>query len=775
MGEFDHPFRRTKSAVEKRVSARGFVRGRVIERAGRFSPLMLWAIVCLSAIAAADSPLSAADVTFRHDVMAVLSKAGCNRGVCHGNQNGKGGFKLSLRGENPQRDFESLSREQAGRRANPLDPARSLCLLKPTMQVPHEGGRRFALDSLEYRILEEWIAAGMPADRADLPRLERLEVEPTERVLIEPEHDVRLSAAAVFSDGTRRDVTRLAVFEPANSLVSVSDDGVVARLDFGETTVVARYLDRQVAVRLAFVPASPNFAWSGPEPANDVDRLVFDKLRAVRVNPSSDAGDTVFVRRAYLDLLGLVPTADEARRFVQSTAADKRARLIDELLDRPEFADCWAQKWSDLLRNEEKTLDRKGVRNFHAWIRACIADGVGIDQFARELVAARGSTYTNPPANYYRALRDPVSRAEATAQVFLGVRLQCAKCHNHPFDRWTQDDYYGWAALFSRIDYKILANRRLDQNDKHEFDGEQIVLLASKGEVVHPGTGRPAAPRFLGANEAKFDVEGDRLRQTAEWIASPANERFVGMQANRIWYHLMGRGIVDPIDDFRATNPAANPPLLEMLGHELVKSGFDLRHMIRLIMNSRTYQLSAAPNDTNRDDELNFARARIRRVSAEPLLDSLSRVLEAPVQFNGYPLGTRAGEIPGVAAIRPRDRRPSEADQFLRLFGRPGRLQSCECERTDESTLSQAFQLVSGPLLNDMLTRSENRLGRLLAKKRPPREIVEELYWGALSRAPGPEELSAAVEHLQSAANPRPALEDVAWALLTSDEFLLRR
>ncbi|HUG92121.1 MAG TPA: DUF1549 and DUF1553 domain-containing protein [Planctomycetaceae bacterium] len=714
------------------------------------------------------------DVSFRNDVMAVLSKSGCNMGVCHGNKNGKGGFKLSLRGEDPAFDFSVLTRDVSARRTNLLDPEQSLILLKPTMHVPHEGGRRFEAGSPEYEILRRWIAAGLPRDRDEAPRLARLDVTPLEQVLVEPQNETAIRALATWSDGTTTDVTRLAVCEASSQTVTVSGDGVVRREGFGETTLIVRFLDRQSAIRLAFIPERPGFTWNGPEPAGFIDEHVFAKLRRLRMNPSDLCDDSVFIRRAFLDLLGLIPTADEARQFVADSNPGKRARLVDELLERPEFAEFWALKWADLLRIEEKTLDRKGVQNFHAWIRTSIATGQPLDEFARELVAARGSTYASPASNYYRAMRDPLMRAESTAQVFLGIRLGCAKCHNHPFDRWTQDDYYGWASLFARVDYHVLENRRRDSNDKHEFDGEQIVYMPDSGEVTNPRTGAPQPPQFLGDGARGLDDGRDRLLQLADWIARRDNERFVKTQVNRVWFHLLGRGIVDPIDDFRATNPPSHPGLLDELARGFVEHGFDLRRLVRTIMNSRTYQLSAVPNETNRDDEANFSRALVRRMSAEQLLDSLTRVTGVPVEFSGYPVGMRAGQLPGVIAARRRDRPPQAGDQFLTLFGKPPRLQACECERSEESTLSQTFQLISGPLLHGMLSDAGNRLGGMSASASDEDAIVE-LYWTVLSRPPSEAECAAAVGLVQSAEERRTGLEDVAWALATSNEFVLRR
>ncbi len=745
------------------------------------SARMLSPAVVVAVFFVTDTPrLPAADVSFSRDVMAVLSKAGCNMGTCHGNQNGKGGFKLSLRGENPDADFVTLTHEQVGRRVNTVRAENSLLLLKPTMTVPHEGGKRFDEDSPEYELLRRWIAAGMPATPRDEPALQALEVSPLEQFLVEPSDSVRLRAIAKFADGSTRDVTRLACFDPAQPIVAISVDGVVRRERFGEVTVTVRYLDQQVPVRLAFLPARPGFVPKAPTPANFIDEQVFAKLQSLRVNPSEICDDATFLRRASLDLLGLPPTASESRQFTQDQRLDKRQRLIDELLTRPEFADFWGLKWADLLRVEEKTLDRKGVATFHAWIRDSVATNKPLDVFVRELIAARGSTYEHPPANFYRAMRDPITRSETVAQVFLGTRLQCAKCHNHPFDRWTQADYYGWANQFARVKYEVLENNRRDKNDSHEFDGEQLVLIADSGEIDHPGTGKPVKPKFLEPKAdgrqptAAIPFSPDRLLSVADWLTSPNNRRFAEAQVNRIWFHLLGRGIVDPIDDFRATNPPSNPALLAALTDEFVAHRFDVQHLIRTIMASRTYQLSAAPNDTNREDESNFSHAVIRRLSAEQLADSFSQVLGAKLDFSGYPSGTRAAQLAGVRAFRRRESGPSSGDQLLTMFGKPPRLQACECERADDPTLSQTFQLVSGPVLNELLARSDNRLRDWLESKSDADALIADVFWTTLNRAPLPTEFAATKRHLVSSDNRRANLEDVVWSLMSSPEFVLR-
>jgi hypothetical protein len=719
------------------------------------------------------------EISFRNDVMAVLSKAGCNAGACHGNKSGKAGFKLSLRGQDPDVDFLTLTREAFARRTNPLDPDQSLILLKGTTQLAHEGGQRFTTSSKQYQILRKWIEAGTPSDSAVTPKLTKLTVSPLERILVEPEDSLQLTVVATFSDGTSRDVSDLAVYEQATDLAKISPEGVVTRGRSGETTIIVRFLDLQQPVRVAFLPSRPTFAWSNPKSANYIDEHIFAKLKAFRINPSRQCTDTEFIRRAYLDLLGLLPSSDEARAFVADQSPNKRIALVDYLLTRPEFADFWALKWADLLRLEQRALDTKGVAAFHRWIRQSIADNKPLDVFVRELTASKGSTYANPPTNYYRANRDPVMRAEATAQLFLGTRLQCAQCHNHPFDRWTQDDYYSWAAVFSRIDYKILENRRRDNNDKHEFIGEQIVFESREGSVKDPRTNKPAAARLLGTSDSKFPESEGRLDHLANWLTSPENPLFAKSQVNRIWFNLMGRGIVDPIDDFRATNPPSHPALLDALAADFVDHRFDVRHMIRLIMTSKAYGLSSQPNDSNLDDEINYSRVLPRRLTAEQLLDAHHQVTGVPTAFNGYPEGTRASQVAGV--IQPERRRSQQrntsSDKFLTVFGRPQRLLTCECERSSETTMNQAFQLISGPQISQLLRNENNRLTALLSSNQSSSAIVTELYWTALSRPPTSIELSEMLEYLgkYKSDDRRKGLEDITWALLNAKEFVLRK
>ncbi len=721
------------------------------------------------------SRLSAAEpVSFQNDVMAVLSRAGCNAGACHGNLNGKGGFRLSLRGQDPAFDLAALTRDMLARRTDPADPAESLILQKPTGRVPHEGGVRFSVLSPEYAILRDWIAGGCRPDPDSVPRAVKLDVTPAGGVLIDPADRVRLSAVAHFSDGSKRDVTALATFETTNvGVAKVRPTGEVVREQPGELVVLVRYLDLQVPVRLAFLPARPVPDLSGVPVQNEIDRLMLAQWKELRLAPSELCSDSVFVRRAYLDACGITPTADEVRAFLADTRADKRARLIDQLLARPEFAAYWAQKWSDLLRNEEKSLDKKGVQVFHRWIKGWIADDKPLTEFARAILSARGSTYANPAANFYRAVRDPYSRAESVAQVFLGLRVSCAKCHNHPFDRWTQDDYHRFAALFARIDYRVLANDRKDKFDKHEFVGEQVVFTDPDKELKHP-RGGAAAPKFLGAETPDLSGRADRLGALADWVAAPANPFFAKAQANRVWYHLFGRGLVDPDDDFRTTNPPSNPALLDHLTRTFAAGGYRLKPLVRYVMNSRTYQLSAAPNDSNAGDDGHFARAAVRPLEAEQLLDALTGVFGVPVKFPGYPEGMRAGEVPAPPQSGRRGA-DNMGTRFLKVFGKPDRLLTCECERTEDAGMLQAFQLLTGELLHALLRDPDNRIGKLIAAGKTDAAMLDEFYLRALARYPTETERVRLLAYVGGSKDRRAAWEDVVWGLVNAKEFLLRR
>ncbi len=721
------------------------------------------------------SAVSAADPDFAIDVMSVLSKAGCNAGACHGNLNGKGGLKLSLRGQDASFDYQSLVLSSRGRRINCSAPELSLLLKKATGAEAHVGGSRFALEAPEYQVLHHWIADGAPPPSNTAPSLVELACTPLQAIVFAPENQLQVQVTATFSDGSRRDVTQRACYELSNLSAEVDADGRVTRGEYGETTLIVRYLQQQVPVSIAFVEARPGFKWSGPLELNFVDAHVFSKLRRMSINPSPPCSDGEFVRRAYLDLAGRGPTQEEAQSFVYSARLDKRSQLIDDLLARTEFADFWAMKWADILRAEEKVLDPTGVERFHAWIRESILAARPIDEFVAELVTGVGSTFEKPAANYYRANRDPETRGETTARLFLGTRLQCAKCHNHPFDHWTQADYYQWSSLFSQLDYEIGENNRTDRLDKNEFVGDQVVLVSKQTEVVNPTTGEVAEPKFLGGQLlAKVDWD-DRLGALATWLTSPDNELFAKSQTNFIWYHLMGQGLVDPIDDFRLTNPASNPALLDALSAHFVAHDFDLRELVRTIMNSQTYQLSSEPNETNGNDSTCYSRNLVRRLPAEVILDMQSDLLDLPASFVGFPAGVRAVQIPGVHRKPPRKEAPASGDRFLMTFGKPERIMACECERTNETTLKQVFVLV-GDGLNARLETRGGRLQRLIEATASESEVVDSLYWSAISRPPNDTEREAALQLIRSYNDNRAAaIEDIAWALMNTKEFLFRK
>ncbi|MBP3957259.1 DUF1549 domain-containing protein [Gemmata sp. G18] len=732
----------------------------------------------LAALLVLASPLaaSAAEVSFEREVLPVLTRAGCNAGACHGNLNGKGGLKLSLKGEEVTGDFAVLTRDMLARRIDPIKPDESLLLQKATAQVPHEGGARFAKSAPEYAVLRDWIARGAKFDAPGGAALTKLTVTPASQILVDPADRFQVKALAHFSDGTTRNVTSLAAFEfTAVGVAKITPVGEVVREQTGEVVLLVRYLSHVEPVRIVFLPDRPvpdtvNFPTN-----NAIDRLVFAQLKELRLKPAELSPDHVFLRRAFLDALGVLPTPAETRAFLDDTDPKKRAKLIDSLLARPEFAEYWAQKWSDLLRNEEKSLDKKGVAVFYRWIAAQLAADRPLNEFARDIIAARGSTYANPPANFWRAVRDPLMRSESVAQVFLGIRIGCARCHNHPFDRWTIDDYYGFGALFARIDYRILENNKKDNLDKHEFVGEQIVWQNRTSEMPNPRTKLSAKPRFLGASTPEMGESADRLAAVADWIAAPSNPFFAKAQVNRIWLHLMGRGLVDPNDDFRATNPPTNPELLAWLAEDFAKGGFRLKRTVKTIMLSHTYQLSATVRDsTTMGDDLHNSHATVMPLEAEQLLDALAQVTGVPVQFKGYPLGMRANQIP---APPQSGRRGFEgmSERFLKVFGKPDRLLTCECERNDDPGLLQAFQLITGELMNTLVRDSNNRLGKMLSAGKTDAEMLDEFYLAALCRSPTSTEAKKLLAYLAAAKDRRAAWEDVLWALLNSKEFLLRR
>ncbi|QDU19294.1 DUF1549 and DUF1553 domain-containing protein [Urbifossiella limnaea] len=712
------------------------------------------------AVAAMDQP---SPVSFRNHVIAAMNVGGCNMGACHGTPSGKNGFKLSLRGFDPAADYLMLTREQFGRRTDKHSPAQSLLLLKGVGAVPHEGGQRFGMASVPGEMVLAWIAEGLKDDAPTVPGVKKVEVAGGGRVLKTPARWQQLAVVATFADNKSRDVTRLTNFSSSDpSVADVTPSGLVEFKRPGEVAILCRYLEEMVAVRVTYLEPREGFTWPNPPATNYVDTHTFNKLRMMSIAPSELCADDEFVRRAYLDAVGRIPTPDESRAFLTDQDAKKREKLIDRLVEMPEFADFWALKWADVLRSSRKTIQIKGSYGMQAWLRGHFARNTPFDTVVREIITSTGDTYANPPANYYRIAKDPQSLAETTAQLFLGVRMQCAKCHNHPFERWTQDDYYGMAAWFARVKQRpagVIGTR-----PAAPAGAAEVVFVSRDGEVTQPRTGKTMRPRYIGVGDADVPAGVDRREKLADWLTGAENPFFAKSVANRVWFHLMGKGIVDPVDDFRESNPAANDELLDALAKDFVKSKFDHKALVKTIMKSRTYQLSAQPTDSNRDDTKYFSHAVTKLLTAEQLLDALCDVTGLPEKFPGLPAGTRAIQLP--------DGEVNNA--FLKTFGQPARELACECERESDGNLAQALQLINGPTVNDKIRNPGNRLGKLLDAKKSNDEVLTELYFAALSRGPSSEERRLALAHVERGADKRKAWEDVLWALVNTREFLFR-
>lgn len=703
-------------------------------------------------------------VSFRNDVIAAFNVGGCNMGACHGTPSGKNGFKLSLRGFDPTSDYLQLTREQFGRRADKHNPEAALILLKGLGRVPHEGGSRLGGNSYPSEMIVAWLAEGLQDDATTLPTVKGIEVSPGNRVLLAPAKWQQLAVNAKYSDGSARDVTRLTVFSSSDpAIADVNLNGMVEFKRPGEVAILVRYLEEMISVRLTYLEPRAGYTWPKIDGNNFVDTHVFNKLRQMTILPSDLCSDAEFVRRAYLDAIGRMPTAEEAKQFLGDANPKKRDLLIDRLVTMPEFSDFWALKWADVLRSSRKTIQVKGSYGFQLWLREQLTQNVGLDQIVRSILTSTGNTYANPPANYYRIAKDPQSLAEATAQLFLGVRMQCAKCHNHPFERWTQDDYYGLAAVFARVKNKPEPGTGAAKGAANAGNAE-VILATRDGEVTQPRTGKTMKPRFPGSGDQDVKPGTDRREAFAEWLTQPGNTFFSKSVANRVWFHLMGKGIVDPVDDFRESNPSCNDELLDALGKDFAAHKFDLRHLVTTIMKSRTYQLSAQPNETNKDDTKYFSHAVTKLLTAEQLLDALCDVTGVPEKFAGLPAGTRAIQLPDGEVNHP----------FLKTFGQPARELTCECERESDGNLAQALQLINGPTVNEKVRNANNRLSALIAAKKSEKEMLDELYFTALARAPEADEVKVALAHVAKATDKRKAWEDVMWAIINTREFLFR-
>ncbi len=694
-------------------------------------------------------------LSFRLDVMPVFMRSGCNTGSCHGAARGKDGFRISLFGFDPEGDHFRLTREMVGRRINRAVPAESTLLEKAIGAVPHTGGKRFEATSELYGTLHTWIQSGaLNDDVAKIPTVVGVDLYPKQSVLDGKGSTQQLTVRARYSDGTDRDVTSLAVFLTNNDVSApVSTSGLVTAGARGEAFVMARFETHTVGSQFIVLPQGLNFTFPQGEPeTNYIDKLVNEKLKKLRIAPSGQCDDETFLRRAALDIVGLPPSAEEYVRFMKSSDPAKRAKWVDELLERKEFSEIWVSKWAELLQvrtDANRNVSQKAMFLYYNWLVDKLSKNMPMDEMVQELLGASGGTFKNAATNFYQITNETLPLSENVAQVFMGIRVQCAQCHNHPFDRWTQNDYYSFAAFFAQIGRKQAEDYR-----------ETIIFNSGGGEVTHPVGGRVMPPKFLGAEAP--DVAGkDRRVVLAKWLASPRNPWFASSFANRVWAHFMGVGIVEPVDDFRVSNPASNPELLEDLGKHFTDTKYNLKALVRDICNSRTYQRSTRRNESNESDEKNFAHALVRRIKAENLLDTISAVTNTKDKFDGLPVGARAVQIADG----------TRSTYFLKTFGRATRETVCSCEVKMEPTLSQALHLLNGGTVTDKI-RQGGLIVQISSSKKPPEEKITELYLRCFSRKPDKQELAKLVPLIATGKDASQALEDIFWALLNSREFL---
>ena len=738
-------------------------------------------------------------VSFRRELMPVLSVAGCSDIRCHGAPSGKDGFRLSLWGFDPGFDFQQLTHDGLGRRTNTLNPDNSLVLNKALSQVPHVGGRRFAPQSYLANLLRTWQSEGIKDDREPVS-LKQLTVTPDRRVLKAPAAGQRLAVSAKFSDGSVQDVTRLTTYSSSDlAIASVDRSGQVEFNRQGEVAILCRFMGRLESVRMMHIaePAE-GYAWPNPPEANFVDTHVFTKLKMLNIAPSELCTDEQFVRRLYLDLCGVLPTPSETRAFLATDGPDKRARLIEQLLQRPEYADYWTKKWFDVLRVTRDAINLEGSQKFQAWLRDRIEGDAPFDDTVRQLLTSTGQSYRDAPVNFFCVTMTPKTitdkqflqkdLAEATAQLFLGVRLQCAKCHNHPYERWTQNDYLGLAAHFNQV--KRTRMGKAGPGGRAERRQFEITVDKKAAEFTRDADGSAVVPSLIGQEPKPIPADRDRRQMLASWLTKLDNPFFARAFVNRVWYHLNGRGVVEPVDDFRDSNPSANDPLLKALAAEFVSSGYRLRPLIRSIVSSRTYQLSPIPNTSNRGDKRYFSHMHARPLPAEVLLDAVCNVTGVPEEYEiakdytiglppgtiKLPVGTRAVQLPVndiVTLINTGSKYVRyESHPFLRAFGQPSRTQTCECDREQTFGRKQALELIIGQMMSKRLVDPRNRLSRMLADKDPDAKILDTLYLRALARTPSPRTRTAMLAHVGNSSDKRQAWEDVLWTLLNSQEFI---
>jgi hypothetical protein len=718
-------------------------------------------VACALVVPAAAEEL-APPLSFELDIQPILTARGCNQGACHGKSRGQNGFQLSLLGFDPDFDYAALTQQARGRRVFPAAPERSLILEKGTAKVPHGGGVRIEPESDDYRAILAWISQGAPRRRPGEPTLTSIAALPTERFL-EPGQSQQLTVTATYSDGSTRDVTSRTQYQSSEmGIVSLEPVGLVKAGPIpGEATVMARYMNIIATCHIAIpLPGHvPDEVYASLPRANVIDEHVWAKLKTLGITPSAPCDDARFLRRVHIDLIGRLPTSAETRSFLADADANKRTRKVDELLARPEYADHWAAKWADLLRPNPYRVGIKGVMNYDAWIRDAFRQNMPYDQFVRELVTARGSTWENGATVLFRDRREPVEITTLVSQLFLGVRLECAKCHHHPFEKYSQEDFYSFAAWFGRVGHKGTGL------SPPISGGEETVMVKKSGDVTHPITGKVLSPRPLFGDSPPLNASQDPREALADWLTSDDNPYFAQTIANRIWADLMGRGIVEPVDDLRATNPPTNGPLLEALAAELRSSRYNLKQLLRTICTSHVYALSSIPGERNTADRQNYSRHYRLRMRAEVLADAIADITGVDHSFTGMPATSRSSEIwtTRVESV------------FLDTFGRQNENQDPPCERTPDATVTQTLHLMNSPQLHARVTSDASRAAQLAASSRSPDEIVEEIYLLVYSRLPDEEERAIGrALFAEAGASRRQAAEDLMWALLNTPEFVFK-
>ena len=702
-------------------------------------------------------------ISFVRQVTPILSKTGCNSASCHASQHGKGGFKLSVFGYAPDEDYRAMVRDWQGRRVDLVEPEKSLLFRKPLLETPHGGNKRLDKSSVEYQTLAAWIAGGAKAPNSNDATVTGISVTPVSRVG-ELGFTQQFRVEATYSDGIVRDVTALAKYDSQDEgITTVSATGLARVFGKGQAPIVVRFEGQAQAV-VVTVPYGEKTELKGWESKNFIDELASAKFKEVGIEPSGLCDDATFVRRAYLDAIGTLPTIEQTKAFLDDKSPTKRAELIDALLGltgdpkkdvhNNMYAAYWSLKWADLIRSSSATVGEQGMWSLHNWIQDSFRQNKTYDKFVRELVLAKGSIYMDGPSNFYRIAANPPDMAETSAQLFLGVRLLCAKCHHHPMEKFSQEDYYSYAAFFARVGTKNSSEFGL-------FGREQIVMVKNTGEVSHPKTNKVLKPTPL-EGQPIAEEPLDRRQPLADWLVSPSNEYFARNLVNRYMGYLMGRGLIEPIDDMRATNPSTNRPLLDALAKNFIESGYDIKQLMRTIMNSRLYQLDSQPTPGNAADDRFYSHYEVKRIGAEALLDSIDYVTGTQTKFKNMPLGTKAIELPDA----------NYGDYFLATFGKPRRVSVCECERVPDENLAQALHTLNGDILASKITDAKGRVATMLKAKKPYAEIMETLYLAALSRKPTSAELTALEKLLKESKDPAMFYEDVVWSLCNSKQFL---